>query len=420
MRSLPAVSATQHCNLSVELSSTLTAAVCKRKLAKEGRVLLPCGLPGHLTLAKFTWSRCAPSQRTGAEERTMSLRLAATIIIVICVLFPSAAEAACPSIVPDCGRCRAPVCFFDGDGSYWICEADSTQDGLSCTDNNACTTGDHCSAGACVGTLITCTALDACHDAGTCNTSTGVCSNPLKANGTACNDGNACTSGETCQNGACGSPTSTVTCAALDQCHVAGVCDPATGGCSNPNAPNSTSCNDSNACTSGETCQNGVCGSPTSTVTCTPPDQCHVGTCSPSTGTCSYTAQADGTPCGAAGATGFTCQAGTCTCGVGHVVCSGNCLTGNCCFNSDCALPDGSGEQTCASNSCSAPLICSAGYSACGTKCIVSGACCSDADCPTGLTCANNSCSRNCPAGYQTCGNSCILPSAQVCCPQDT
>ena len=38
-------------------------------------------------------------------------------------------------------------------------------------------------------------------------------------------------------------------CTASDQCHVAGMCDPATGMCSNPNAANGTACNDANACT---------------------------------------------------------------------------------------------------------------------------------------------------------------------------
>jgi hypothetical protein len=44
---------------------------------------------------------------------------------------------------------------------------------------------------------VTCTAVDQCHSAGTCNPATGVCSNPSKANGTSCNDGNACTQTDT-------------------------------------------------------------------------------------------------------------------------------------------------------------------------------------------------------------------------------
>src|SRR5436309_10349638 len=104
----------------------------------------------------------------------------------------------------------------------------------------------------------------------------GVCSIPNKANGTACHAIPTRRSSDLCQNGACGSPTSTVTCTALDQCHVAGTCDPMSGVCSNPNKANGTACNDNNACTSGETCHNGACGSAPPTVTCTAHDHCHV------------------------------------------------------------------------------------------------------------------------------------------------
>ena len=50
----------------------------------------------------------------------------------------------------------------------------------------------------------------------------GVCSNPVKTNGTTCNDGNACTTSDVCTNGACGGTA--VVCTALDQCHDAGTC----------------------------------------------------------------------------------------------------------------------------------------------------------------------------------------------------
>src|SRR5207247_5124932 len=115
-------------------------------------------------------------------------------------------------------------------GSSATCPADSSKlNGTSCNDGNACTQTDTCQSGTCTGSNpVVCTASDQCHVAGTCDTATGVCSNPTKANGSTCNDNNACTSGETCQNGTCGSPTSTVTCTALDQCHTAGTCDPST------------------------------------------------------------------------------------------------------------------------------------------------------------------------------------------------
>ena len=50
---------------------------------------------------------------------------------------------------------------------------------------------------------MTCSASDQCHTAGTCDTTSGSCSNPAKSNGATCSDGNACTQTDTCQAGAC-------------------------------------------------------------------------------------------------------------------------------------------------------------------------------------------------------------------------
>src|SRR5262249_33267218 len=96
------------------------------------------------------------------------------------------------------------------------------------------------------------------HGAGGCDVATGVCSNPARPDGTACTDGNACTQTDTCQAGACvgGNP---VVCAASDQCHAVGTCDPSTGACSNPAKPDGAACNDGNACTPTDTCQAGAC-----------------------------------------------------------------------------------------------------------------------------------------------------------------
>lgn len=105
---------------------------------------------------------------------------------------------------------------------------------------------------------VVCAALDACHEAGVCDPATGVCSNPAAVDGTACNDGNACTQSDTCQAGTC-SGANPVVCGAADQCHTAGVCDPGTGTCSNPAAADGTACNDGNACTLTDTCHGGTC-----------------------------------------------------------------------------------------------------------------------------------------------------------------
>jgi cysteine-rich repeat protein len=54
-------------------------------------------------------------------------------------------------------------------------------------------------------------------------------------------------------------PCAYVTCTAQDQCHLAGVCNPATGTCSNPVKPNNSPCSDGNTCTPGDKCVSGAC-----------------------------------------------------------------------------------------------------------------------------------------------------------------
>jgi len=154
------------------------------------------------------------------------------------------------------------------------------------------------------------------------------CSVPLP-NSTPCNDNDACTSGETCQNGTCRNPTSTVTCTASDQCHKAGTCDAATGMCSNPTKPNGSGCNDNNACTTNDACSNGTCvgGPPPS---CDDHNVCTTDSCNPATG-CVHTNNT--APCsdGDACTTNDTCSGGTCVGGPAP-----NCDDGNVCTTDSC------------------------------------------------------------------------------------
>ena len=193
----------------------------------------------------------------------------------------------------------------------------------TCNDDNACTQTSTCQTGTCTGANpVICTASDQCHVAGTCNPATGVCSNPNAPNGTACSDSNACTQTDTCQTGTC-TGANPIVCMATDQCHVAGVCNPANGICSNPNAPDGTVCTDGNACTQTDTCQAGMCAG-SNPVTCTASDQCHVaGVCNPASGVCSNPNAPDGTVCtdGNACTQTDTCQTGTCA-GANPVVCT--------------------------------------------------------------------------------------------------
>src|SRR5262249_35827168 len=109
--------------------------------------------------------------------------------------------------------------------------------GTACSDGNACTRNDVCQAGTCVpGAPVECGAGDAGHEAGVCNPENGQCVTATKPDGTRCNDGNACTQSDTCQAGACVG-ANPITCQPSDACHAAGTCDPSTGMCSNPAKP---------------------------------------------------------------------------------------------------------------------------------------------------------------------------------------
>ena len=188
-----------------------------------------------------------------------------------------------------------------------VCTNTAVTDGTTCNDGSACTGNDVCTGGTCGGTaVVVCTAMDQCHVAGTCNPATGMCSNPAANDGTTCNDGNLCTTNDVCTSGSCSGTA--VTCTAMDQCHVAGTCDSLTGMCSNPAANDGTTCSDGNACTMGDTCQSGTCMAG-SAVVCPAGDECNdAATCTPASGCGTVTPKADGTPC-----TNGTCMAGVCT-----------------------------------------------------------------------------------------------------------
>nr|MBK7068859.1 DUF5050 domain-containing protein [Deltaproteobacteria bacterium] len=168
--------------------------------------------------------------------------------------------------------------------------------------------GDECE---CAG--VVCRKRDQCHVAGVCQPETGACTDPVAPEGSACDDANACTRSDSCSAGACVG-ANPVTCTASDQCHVAGVCDPASGACSNPSAADDTACDDANACTRSDSCSAGACVG-ANPVTCAASDQCHVaGACDPASGACSNPSAADDTACddGDPGTDLSSCRAGAC------------------------------------------------------------------------------------------------------------
>ncbi|RLB58495.1 MAG: hypothetical protein DRI34_04625, partial [Deltaproteobacteria bacterium] len=310
-----------------------------------------------------------------------------------------------------------------------VCQNNPVADGTSCDDGDLCTQTDTCQSGTCTGSNpVVCTALDQCHVAGTCNPGTGVCSNPTKPNGSACDDGDACTQTDTCQGGSC-TGSDPVVCTALDQCHDIGTCNPATGVCSNPQKPDGTSCDDGDLCTQTDTCQGGICTG-SDPVVCTALDQCHdVGTCNSSTGVCSNPQKPDGTSCddGDACTQTDTCQSGTCT-GSDPVVCTaldqchdvGTCDSGTgVCSNpakpDDTPCDDGDActqTDTCQSGTCtgSDPVVCTAldqchdvgtcnsSTGVCSNPAKPDGTSCDDGDaCTQTDTCQSGSCTGSDP-----------------------
>ncbi|WP_050431980.1 thrombospondin type 3 repeat-containing protein [Chondromyces crocatus] len=219
------------------------------------------------------------------------------------------------------GRCTSAAECNDGNP----CTTDTcvnnvcvrSNNDLQCNDGNACTENDRCVNGTCTpGALKTCPAIDACHDVGTCNPANGMCSTPNRPNGTACNDSNACTQTDICQNGVC-TGANPVVCPPPATCHLQGTCDPATGTCASPPAPDGSACSEGNGCTETDTCQAGTCTSSNPQV-CAPINDCHQqGACDLVTGDCIPAPLPDGSSCndGNACTQGDQCNAGTCTSG---------------------------------------------------------------------------------------------------------
>ncbi len=188
------------------------------------------------------------------------------------------------------------------------CTYPADADGTACDDGDACTQTDTCNGGSCVGSNpVVCPTPAACHDLGVCDTTTGQCTDPLKVDGTGCSDSDACTQTDTCTGGTCNGDNPVV-CAPKDQCHDAGTCDATSGTCDNPPKPDGTACDDHDLCTQDDACASGTCKAGPA-VACKPVDECHTaGVCNPASGDCSNPKKPNGTTCSKG-----TCDDGVCT-----------------------------------------------------------------------------------------------------------
>ena len=213
------------------------------------------------------------------------------------------------------------------------CLFDLAQDGTLCDDENPCTEGDGCSAGECAGQFIACPAPGPCINS-SCDVLTGQCTDTPVSN-LPCDDLNACTNGDQCQDGEC-IPGAAVDCEDGDICTLdtcAGLPKDEGGGCQHQPALGQP-CDDDNPCTENDQCnQEAVCLG--TALNCDDDNQCTADLCNPTQGC--YHQELNGQPCedGDACTTGDKCTSGYCQPGGPK-----NCSDALACTNDYCA-PDG-------------------------------------------------------------------------------
>jgi hypothetical protein len=192
------------------------------------------------------------------------------------------------------------------DRSTGTCSDPKKEDGVGCDDHNDRTVRDVCFEGMCAGVdlcaEVTCPPPGQCFSEGICNKHTGTCDEIYKAGGASCDDGDDDTVDDVCNGGVCKGTDlcEGVTCEAKDQCHAAGTCDHMTGTCDNPLLPMGTSCDDGSDLTINDVCTAGICEGRgrCEEVKCTVKGPCFTkGECDPMTGTCSNPFADAGTKC---------------------------------------------------------------------------------------------------------------------------
>jgi hypothetical protein len=179
----------------------------------------------------------------------------------------------------DCGMAPPQCTEVTCDETSQTCSSAPSMNGAACQDpNDLCLKGSTCSNGLCIGgqqdDCFFFPVPSDCHVAN-CNPMSGMCEAEVGNDGGACNDPNdLCTVQKVCDNmGMCtgGSPKD---CSQLTNGCVLGVCDVNTGQCVTQNLMNNDPCDDLDACTTGEICNNGACNGGTPITACVNNDNC--------------------------------------------------------------------------------------------------------------------------------------------------
>ena len=163
-----------------------------------------------------------------------------------------------------------------------ICTEPIKSDGTVCTDGDSSTAGDKCLAGVCTGSIscggVQCVAPDPQCQTPVC--SQNRCVYQSKTGGLPCNDGNPRTRNDKCTAGECRGidQCAGVTCPSLSTCHTEGQCIPATGLCTQPRKADGTPCDDGVVSTKSDVCIQGSC---VGVITCTDPNRGTDSQCQP-------------------------------------------------------------------------------------------------------------------------------------------
>jgi len=262
----------------------------------------------------------------------------------------------------DGNECTEDVCAGNAGCSH------EALDGGECGDGNACTAGDHCDDGECVGLPVVCDDGNPCTD----DVCDGLGGCAAQDNAAPCDDGDPCTVKDQCEGGECTGfeldcecladtdcaplddgnlcngvlfcdkaklpfscavvPGSPVVCpepTGGDAVCLEALCDPVTGKCLLEPAHEGYSCDDSDACTLGDSCAGGEC-MPGKALACDDGNPCTSDGCDPVAG-CK-----------------FVSSAGPCDDG-------NECTTGDACLNGMCAslgLLDCTDANPCTDDSC--------------------------------------------------------------------
>lgn len=214
-----------------------------------------------------------------------------------------------------CSTCGICFTLFVAVGIFFFFFSRPCTNDSQCQMENPCTI-DSCDNGWCRNDRVEncCSSDSECGDASCYNSFCDIfqhtCRTIPKSNGSSCEDSNACTIEDKCNNGACMGKT--LTCDVGNDCR-SGYCKNGIG-CVFHNKPNGYSCNDNNPCTSEDECYNGMCAVGY-TKDCSSLDtQCTIGACDVTSGNCVALPRNNGAYCddGQQCTENDRCDSGTC------------------------------------------------------------------------------------------------------------